>query len=105
MNENTPKSIAARAGSWSARNRKKAIFGWLAFVLAAFVLGGALGQQNLTDEEQGTGDSARAETILNDAFPAGPNEQVLVQARGGDTFGSAAFRAAIRDDGSIELPD
>jgi hypothetical protein len=28
MNETTPKSIAARAGSWSARNRKKAIFGW-----------------------------------------------------------------------------
>ena len=35
MNEKPPKSIAARAGAWSARNRKKAILGWLAFVVVA----------------------------------------------------------------------
>src|SRR5918997_3119179 len=92
MNENTPKSIAARAGAWSARNRRKAIFGWLAFVAIAFVLGGAAGQKTLTDEEQGTGESARAEKVLNDAFPEGPNEQVLIQAR--DTKDRTA---AIRD--------
>ncbi len=91
MEKNTTKSLAARAGSWSARNRKKAILGWLAFVVVALFIGGAAGQKNLTDEEQGTGDSARAEQILTDAFPGGPTEQVLVQGRGEERA------AAIRD--------
>ncbi|HEX8205307.1 MAG TPA: MMPL family transporter, partial [Solirubrobacteraceae bacterium] len=91
MNENTPKSIAARAGAWSARNRRKAILGWLAFVLIAFVVGGAVGQKTLTDDEQGAGESGRAEKVLNDAFPDGPSEQVLVQASDGKVR-SAAIR-------------
>ncbi len=28
-------NFAARAGRWSAQHRKKAIFGWLAFVIVA----------------------------------------------------------------------
>jgi uncharacterized membrane protein YdfJ with MMPL/SSD domain len=91
MDEKTPRSIAARAGAWSARNRKKAVLGWLAFVLVALVVGGAVGQRQLTDEEQGTGESARAERILTEAFPEGPNEQVLVQG------GGRARAAALRD--------
>ena len=38
-----PKGIAARAGHWSARHRKTAVFGWLAFILIAFFVGGSLG--------------------------------------------------------------
>jgi hypothetical protein len=34
------KNLAARAGRWSAHHRKKAIFGWLAFVIVAVVVGG-----------------------------------------------------------------
>ena len=34
-------NIAARMGRWSARHRKTAIFGWLAFVVASFAIGGA----------------------------------------------------------------
>ena len=30
------RNIAARAGRWSAQHRKKAIIGWLAFVILAF---------------------------------------------------------------------
>jgi RND superfamily putative drug exporter len=97
MNENTTTSIAARAGAWSARNRKKAIFGWLAFVAVAFLLGGAVGQKGLSDEDQETGDSARAEKVLSDAFPSGPEEQILVQARGDGSASDASFRAAVRD--------
>ena len=37
------KTFAARAGRWSAQHRKAAIWGWLAFVLVAFVIGGAVG--------------------------------------------------------------
>lgn len=40
-------SIAARAGRWSAAHRKTAIFGWLAFVVVAFMIGGALGTKNI----------------------------------------------------------
>ena len=31
-------NLATRMGRWSARHRKTAIFGWLAFVIAAVVL-------------------------------------------------------------------
>jgi putative drug exporter of the RND superfamily len=34
-------NLAARAGRWSASHRKTAIFGWLAFVIVAVVLGWA----------------------------------------------------------------
>ena len=34
-------NFAARAGRWSAQHRKKAILGWLVFVVAAFALGTA----------------------------------------------------------------
>ena len=37
MKSPSPLDIAARAGRWSARNRKKAIFGWLGFVVVALV--------------------------------------------------------------------
>ena len=37
------RNLAARAGYWSAKHRKIAIGGWLAFVVIAFVLGGAIG--------------------------------------------------------------
>jgi hypothetical protein len=45
------KGIAARAGHWSATNRKKAIGLWIAFVVVALVGGGAVGQRGLTDAE------------------------------------------------------
>ena len=61
--------IAARAGRWSAQHRKTAIFGWLALVIAAFVLGGPFGTGTKTTEQQATGDSGRAQTISDDAFP------------------------------------
>ena len=41
-----PQGLAARAAHWSARHRKTAIFGWLAFVAIAFVIGGAVGTKN-----------------------------------------------------------
>ena len=41
------RNLAARAGHWSARHRKIAIGGWLAFVVIAFVLGGAIGTNTL----------------------------------------------------------
>ena len=53
-------NLAARAGRWSAHHRKRAILGWIAFVIFATVLGGAVGQRMLADEDSGNGES-RAE--------------------------------------------
>ena len=39
-----PKGIAARAGHWSARHRKTAIFGWLGLIIALLFIGGSLGE-------------------------------------------------------------
>ena len=92
-----PKGIAARAGHWSARHRKTAIFGWLAFILIAFVVGGALGQKTPTDAQKMDGETRRAETILADAgFPKKSGEMVLVQSKT-KTVDDAAFKATVDD--------
>ena len=45
----TSRNLAARAGRWSAHHRKKAIFGWLAFVIVAVFIGGSVGTKTLGD--------------------------------------------------------
>jgi RND superfamily putative drug exporter len=86
-------NIAARLGGWSARHRKTAIFGWLLFVVAAVMIGGMVGQQQLTQGEQGTGDSGRAERIIEDAGIKDPaSEMILIHGAGAN-----GFRAALPD--------
>src|SRR6201985_329700 len=51
--------LAGRAGRWSAGHRKTAIWGWIAFVVAALVIGSALGTKTL-DNGGGDGQAARA---------------------------------------------
>ena len=92
MSTNTPKHLAARMGSWSARNKKKAIFGWLAFVLAALFIGGAVGTQNLKESDTGAGESGRADKIIDKQFPEHVGETVLVQSED-----AAARSAAVRE--------
>ncbi|MFF3780348.1 hypothetical protein [Streptomyces sp. NPDC001933] len=75
------RNLAARIGVWSAHHRKTAILGWLLFVVLATGIGGASGMVEMSDSENGAGDSARAEQILDDAGlgqPAG--ELVMVSA-------------------------
>ena len=36
-------NLTGRIGGWSTRHRKTAIFGWLAFVIASFAIGTAVG--------------------------------------------------------------
>jgi uncharacterized membrane protein YdfJ with MMPL/SSD domain len=78
----TPKKhhLAARMGHWSARHRKKAIFGWLAFVIVAFALGTfVLKQQMIVFETSGPGESGRADEILYEDFKQPAGESVLIQ--------------------------
>ena len=88
--------LAARAGRWSAQHRKKAIWGWLAFALIAFMVGGALGTETQTNAQSGVGESGRAARTVDNAFPKHQVEQVLVQSSSA-TASDPSFRAAVGD--------
>jgi len=72
--------FAARAGRWSARHRKTAILGWLAFVVAAIVIGGAVGQNTLTSSQAGVGESGHAARAAAAALPQSAKENVVVHS-------------------------
>jgi uncharacterized membrane protein YdfJ with MMPL/SSD domain len=92
------RNVAARAGAWSARHRRKAILGWIAFVILATVAGGMIGQQTLTDADTANGESRAAGQAIEDAgFPKQADEQVLLQAKGSLRSSDPAFAAAVRD--------
>ena len=89
-------NIAARMGRWSAGHWKTATFGWLAFVLVALALGGAVGMKSIDSNAPGPGESGRMDSILDAGFAQPAGENVLVQST---TLGTTdpAFRAAIED--------
>ena len=91
--------LAARAARWSAGHRKTAILGWLAFVVVAFALGGAVGTKNIKDEDRGNGSSkVAAQAIAHSDFPKKAEEQVLVQSRDGSAHPTdPQFRATVTD--------
>ncbi len=60
-------NIAARMGRWSARHRKTAIFGWLAFVVASVVIGGAIGMKTIDQNDINVGEARTADHIIRDA--------------------------------------
>jgi uncharacterized membrane protein YdfJ with MMPL/SSD domain len=90
------KNFAARAGRWSAQHRKTAIFGWLAFVIVAFMIGGNLGTKTLDEKDLGVGDSGRAVKVVDKAFPEAAGEQVFIQSKTGKAT-DPSYRAAVRD--------
>jgi putative drug exporter of the RND superfamily len=92
-----PTNLAARAGRWSARHRKTAVLGWLALVATAALLGAVVGTEELSDADSMSGDSARAQRIVDGAgFRGSSSEVVLVQSAsvGAD---SPAFRRVVHD--------
>jgi uncharacterized membrane protein YdfJ with MMPL/SSD domain len=89
-------NFAARAGRWSAGHRKIAILGWLAFVAIAAVGGSAAGLNTFVWQENGPGESGRADKAIFDHFPRHAEETVLVQTAKGTTQ-DPAFRAAVAD--------
>jgi uncharacterized membrane protein YdfJ with MMPL/SSD domain len=89
----TRPGLAVRLGGWSTRHRKSAIIGWLLFVVVVAVVGGMSGSRQMTNSENGAGDSARAQKILEDAGLATPAGE-MVMLRSADPDG---WRAAARD--------
>src|SRR5437588_11345274 len=90
------RALAARAGRWSAQHRRKAIWGWPAFALVAFMIGGALGTKTQTNAQSGVGESGRAARTLDGAFPKHQVEQVLIQSKP-TTASDRSFRAVVGD--------
>jgi uncharacterized membrane protein YdfJ with MMPL/SSD domain len=88
------RNIAARMARWSAQHRKKAIFGWLGFVVVLFGLSIASPMKTIVFETSGPGESGRADTILYEDFKQPAGEQVLIQSK---TLSAddPAFRAVV----------
>ena len=74
-------NLAARMGRWSAAHWKTATFGWLAFVVVAFRLGGMVGTRNIDNNTAGPGESGRMNRILDAGFKQPAAEHVLIQSR------------------------
>jgi uncharacterized membrane protein YdfJ with MMPL/SSD domain len=97
---NPARNLAARMGRWSASHRKTAVFGWLAFVLAAIAIGTAVGQRTIDQSNNNTvGPSQRADQILkHGGFPqSGPLTEIVVVQSKHLTVSAPAFQAAIGD--------
>jgi uncharacterized membrane protein YdfJ with MMPL/SSD domain len=94
MHSNT---FAARAGRWSAKHRKKAIWGWLGFVAVAFVIGNAIGMKKPSNDNDYIGQSGQADRLFDNHFPKQDDEQVLVQAPKGGRATDPAVRKAVDD--------
>jgi len=90
------RNIAARAGRWSATHKKTAIFGWFAFVVVAFTIGGSVGQKNLENWQNFTGESGTAEAALHKHFKEAPASEVVVIQSEKYTVGDPQFDNAVK---------
>ncbi len=89
-------NLTARMAHWSARHRRIAIFGWLAFVFASFAVGAfVIGAKQATDAT-GPGESGRASAILEEGFQQPASESIIVQSQTLTTK-APEFDAAIRE--------
>jgi RND superfamily putative drug exporter len=97
---NPARNLAARMGRWSASHRKTAIFGWLAFVIAAIAIGTAVGGKTIDQNNNNTsGPSARADQILKAGGfrQSNPLTEIVVVQSKHLTVAAPAFQAAIAD--------
>ncbi|MBV9417306.1 MAG: MMPL family transporter [Solirubrobacterales bacterium] len=86
-------------GRWSASHRKLAIFGWLAFVLAAIVIGSAVGQKTIDQQDNNVGQAHRADQILKQAgfTQSGALTEFVVIQNHRLTIHDPAFQKVVRD--------
>jgi uncharacterized membrane protein YdfJ with MMPL/SSD domain len=89
-------NLAARMGRWSASHWKTATFGWLAFVIVVFALGGLAGTKTTDPNEPGPGESGRMEKILDEGFQQPAGESVFIENES-LRVDDPAFAAVIED--------
>jgi uncharacterized membrane protein YdfJ with MMPL/SSD domain len=90
-------SFVARAARWSAKHRKKAIFGWIAFVLVSVAIGSAVGQNKMTVADSYPGEAGQAQKALEQSKLEPNTEMILVQGKNGETVKDPEFQAVIND--------
>ena len=88
------KGIAARAAHWSATHRKTAIFGWLGFVVVAFMIGNVVSQKEIHGADRFSGESGDAEQMLYDSGLR-PNDEVVIVQDETLTIKDPEFRTTI----------
>jgi uncharacterized membrane protein YdfJ with MMPL/SSD domain len=92
------RNVAARMGRWSARHRKTAIFGWLAFVVAAFAIGTAVSMQTIDDADMNVGEARQGDHIIeNGGFDLDEQSEVVLVQSQTKTVDDAEFRAVVDD--------
>ena len=89
-------NLASRMARWSSKHRKKAFWGWLAFVILAFAIGNAIGPNLISDLDNFNGESHRAEVALDRAGLRPQSEVVFVQSEK-LTIKDPRFQAAVKD--------
>ncbi|GAA2018593.1 MMPL family transporter [Catenulispora yoronensis] len=88
--------LVERVAGWSARHKKTAVFGWLALIVAAVVIGGMA--STAKKDSYDPGEAGRAERALHDSGVSQQSENVLVQSLSGASFATDKdFRAAVSD--------
>ncbi|TYB49084.1 MMPL family transporter [Actinomadura chibensis] len=100
------RNLAAALGGWSARHRKTAVLGWLLLVVLASLAGGMSGQVTMADHEQGSGRSAQAVRILDEAGIDDPDQETVLisgTAAGAPELARAAadVRTRVRATGKV----
>ena len=97
MTHTEPSSnLAARMGRWSASHWKTATFGWLAFVVASFAIGNAVGTKTIDQNASGSGESGHVLKVLSSEFKQPASENVLIRSTT-HTTADPTFRAAVAD--------
>src|SRR3954470_2010314 len=89
-------NLAARMAVWSSRHRKKAIWGWLAFVVVVFIGGNMIGTTQISAVDQVSGEAHKAEVAL-DRSGLRPNDEGVFVQSDNLTIKDPQFRAAVED--------
>jgi putative drug exporter of the RND superfamily len=80
---------------WSARHPLKAITLWIVLVVASVLAGSAAGAVQLSDGQEGNGESARAERVIEDGKLADPiQERALIRRKDGARVGATGTAVA-----------
>jgi RND superfamily putative drug exporter len=91
-------NLAARMGRWSASHWKTAVFGWLAFVIAALAIGQMVGTKKIDQKDANVGQSHRADHMLRDAgFQPDPQTEIVLVQSEKFSAHDPAFRAVVDD--------
>jgi uncharacterized membrane protein YdfJ with MMPL/SSD domain len=93
-------NIAARMGRWSAAHWKTAVFGWLAFVVAALAIGHVLGTKQINQNDANVGQSHKADVILREAgfkSDSDPQTEIVLIQSSTLTADAPKFRAVVND--------